>query len=85
MLGENLSSTEAIYQVQFGSSGLTNLMALKQGMKAAHVSFTSVVADPSLQVKGVCTPMELCTFMPPEVPALWTRQPVRENVEGARS
>ena len=85
MLGENLSSAEAIGQVQFGSSGLANLMALKQGMPAAHVGFTSVAADPRFQVKGVCTPMELCTFMPPEVPALWTRQPVRENVEGARS
>ena len=52
MLGENLSSTEVIYQVQFGSSGLTNLMALQQGMPAAHVGFTSLAADPRFQMNG---------------------------------
>ena len=63
MLGENLSSAEAIGQVKFDSSGLTNLMALQQGMPAAHVNFTSLAAVPRFQVKGVCTPVELCTFM----------------------
>jgi len=64
MLGENLSSAAAVGQVQFGSSGLTNLMAAAQlGRLPSQVGFTSVAADPRFQAKGVCTPVELGAFM----------------------
>jgi len=63
-LNESLTTAEDVGAAQFATSGVTNLMAaMAMGTSAANVGFTSVSADARMQAAGVCTPIELSTFM----------------------
>jgi len=66
-LSEQVATPEDLVAAQFGTSIVTNLQALS--LKSLPMSalpalgFTSVVAVPAMRAKGVCTPIELGTFM----------------------
>jgi len=61
---ETLSTAEDVGAAQFGTSGITNLMtAQAMSTSPSNVGFTSVAADPRMQAAGVCTPIELSTYM----------------------
>merc|ERR1711920_202496 len=64
-LNETLSTAEDVGAAQFGTSAVTNLI----GAAAAGISppsllgFSSVASDPKMKAAGVCTPIELSTYM----------------------
>jgi len=63
-MNEMLSTPEDVGAAQFGTSGITNLMAAQaMGTSPSNVGFTSVSADPRMQAAGGCTPIELSTYM----------------------
>jgi len=74
-LNETLSTAEDIGAAQFGTSAVTNLI----GATAAGISppsllgFSSVAADPRMQAAGVCTPIELSTYMNDQVSGPFAR------------
>merc|ERR1719343_538463 len=63
-MNEALSTPEDVGAAQFGTSGITNLMAAQaMGTSPSNVGFTSVSTDPRMQAAGVCTPIELSSYM----------------------
>jgi len=67
VMNETVTTPQDLAAAQFGASVVTNLqaLALKQLPMSAlpALGFTSVAVVPAMQKKGVCTPIELGTYM----------------------